>query len=129
MEYSASSSEDVVPIRLDPELRDAIATRANSDGTGTSEVIRRALESFLHEPTSPLGAKLVTLEMVEVQRRPLWIPCPTSRADLKRPISPQPGARVQGSDQVSREPPHLERNRQLEAIRRLPGRGGIPRWR
>jgi hypothetical protein len=43
-----SAPADVVPVRLDPELRDAVEARANSDKTTTSDVIRRALKEFLH---------------------------------------------------------------------------------
>jgi len=37
----------VVPVRLDPALRDAVEARAHEEHTTTSEVIRRALRSFL----------------------------------------------------------------------------------
>jgi uncharacterized protein (DUF4415 family) len=43
-----SGPADVVPVRLDPELRDALQARANAENTTTSEVIRRALKDFLH---------------------------------------------------------------------------------
>src|SRR5664280_1601302 len=43
-----SAAADVVPVRLDPELRDAVESRAKSDETTTSDVIRRALKEFLH---------------------------------------------------------------------------------
>jgi len=39
---------DVVPVRLDPELRQAVEERASEDKTTKSEVIRRALRDFLH---------------------------------------------------------------------------------
>lgn len=39
---------EVVPVRLDPELRDAVEARAREEHTTTSEVIRRALRDFLH---------------------------------------------------------------------------------
>jgi hypothetical protein len=42
-----SAPAEVVPVRLDPELRDAVEARAHEDHTSTSEVIRRALRSFL----------------------------------------------------------------------------------
>lgn len=42
-----SAPAEVVPVRLDPELRDAVEARAHADETTTSEVIRRALRSFL----------------------------------------------------------------------------------
>ena len=38
---------DVVPVRIDPELRAAIAARAEAEHTTTSEVIREALRRFL----------------------------------------------------------------------------------
>ena len=38
---------DVVPVRLDPELKDAVEARANADHTTTSEIIRRALRNYL----------------------------------------------------------------------------------
>lgn len=38
---------DVVPVRIDPELRAAIAARAEADHTTTSEIIREALRRFL----------------------------------------------------------------------------------
>lgn len=43
-----SGPADVVPVRLDPELRDALQARATSEKTTTSDVIRRALKDFLH---------------------------------------------------------------------------------
>jgi hypothetical protein len=42
-----SAAADVVPVRLDPELRVALARRAAHDHTTTSEVIRRALRAWL----------------------------------------------------------------------------------
>lgn len=42
-----SGPADVVPVRLDPELREAVETRAENDDTSTSEVIRRALRRYL----------------------------------------------------------------------------------
>jgi hypothetical protein len=38
---------DVVPVRIDPELRAAIAARAEADHTTASEIIREALRRFL----------------------------------------------------------------------------------
>jgi hypothetical protein len=38
---------DVVPVRIDPELRAAIEARAKADNVTTSEVIREALRRFL----------------------------------------------------------------------------------
>jgi uncharacterized protein (DUF4415 family) len=37
----------VVPVRLDPDLREAVEARAKADQTTTSEIIRKALRSFL----------------------------------------------------------------------------------
>lgn len=37
----------VESVRLDPELRDQLAKRAEADGTTTSEVIRQALRNYL----------------------------------------------------------------------------------
>ena len=42
-----SGPAEVVPVRIDPELRAAVTARAETDGTTTSEVIREALRSFL----------------------------------------------------------------------------------
>ena len=38
---------EVVPVRIDPELRAAIEARAEADHTTTSEIIREALRRFL----------------------------------------------------------------------------------
>lgn len=38
---------EVVPVRIDPELRAAIEARASADHTTTSEIIREALRRFL----------------------------------------------------------------------------------
>ena len=38
---------EVVPVRLDPGLREAVEARAREEQTTTSEVIRRALRDFL----------------------------------------------------------------------------------
>jgi hypothetical protein len=43
-----SGPADVVPVRLDPELREAVEARASEDDTTTSDVIRQALREFLH---------------------------------------------------------------------------------
>jgi hypothetical protein len=43
-----SAPGDVVPVRLDPDLRAALAARAESDNTSASEVIRQALRAWLH---------------------------------------------------------------------------------
>jgi hypothetical protein len=42
-----SGPADVVPVRIDPELRSAIEARAKADHTTTSEIIREALRRFL----------------------------------------------------------------------------------
>lgn len=39
---------EVVPVRLDPELRAALAARADADDTSVSDVIRQALRAWLH---------------------------------------------------------------------------------
>lgn len=43
-----SAPADVVPVRLDPELKAALAQRAEHDHTSSSEVIRQALRAWLH---------------------------------------------------------------------------------
>jgi predicted DNA-binding protein len=42
-----SAPAEVVAVRLDPELREAIEQRAEAESTTTSEVIRRALRAYL----------------------------------------------------------------------------------
>lgn len=42
-----SGPADVVPVRIDPELKDAIEARAAADHTTTSEIIREAIRKFL----------------------------------------------------------------------------------
>ena len=42
-----SAAAEVVPVRLDPELREAVEARAQEDDTTTSDVIRQALRKFL----------------------------------------------------------------------------------
>ncbi|MGH8924542.1 MAG: ribbon-helix-helix protein, CopG family [Acidimicrobiia bacterium] len=42
-----SRPADVVPVRIDPELRAAIEARAEADHTTTSEIIREAIRRFL----------------------------------------------------------------------------------
>lgn len=42
-----SGPADVVPVRIDPELRSEIEARAKADHTTTSEIIREALRRFL----------------------------------------------------------------------------------
>jgi len=38
---------EVVPVRLDPDLKQAVEARADADHTTTSDIIRRALRLFL----------------------------------------------------------------------------------
>ena len=40
-----SAPAEIVPVRLDPELREALAARAESEHTTASEVIRQALRA------------------------------------------------------------------------------------
>lgn len=42
-----SGPADVVPVRIDPELRAAVEAKAQSEDTTTSEVIRQAIRKFL----------------------------------------------------------------------------------
>ncbi len=42
-----SGPADVVPVRIDPELRAAIEARAEAEATTTSAIIRDALRKFL----------------------------------------------------------------------------------
>ncbi len=42
-----SAPAEVVPVRLDPELKDAVDARAEAEHLSTSEVIRRALRRYL----------------------------------------------------------------------------------
>jgi len=42
-----SGPAEVVPVRIDPELKAAIEARAAADDTTTSEVIRAAIRRFL----------------------------------------------------------------------------------
>jgi hypothetical protein len=42
-----SGPADVVPVRLDPDLRAALAARAESEHTTASDIIRRALRAWL----------------------------------------------------------------------------------
>ncbi|MBK5221729.1 MAG: CopG family transcriptional regulator [Acidimicrobiia bacterium] len=42
-----SAPAEVVPVRLDPELKSAVDARARIDHLTTSEVIRRALRKYL----------------------------------------------------------------------------------
>lgn len=45
--FLGSGPAEVVPVRLDPELRAAVEARAREDNTTTSETIRRALRSYV----------------------------------------------------------------------------------
>lgn len=42
-----SAPADVVPVRLDPDLKQAVEARAQADRTTASEIIRQALRRFL----------------------------------------------------------------------------------
>lgn len=42
-----SAAARVVPVRLDPELEEALKARAAADNSNTSEVIREALRAWL----------------------------------------------------------------------------------
>jgi Arc/MetJ-type ribon-helix-helix transcriptional regulator len=42
-----SAPAEVVPVRLDPELRTALQARAGADGVSASEVIRSAIREYL----------------------------------------------------------------------------------
>ena len=42
-----SGPAEVVPVRIDPELRAAIEARAEADNSTTGEIIREALRRFL----------------------------------------------------------------------------------
>lgn len=42
-----SAPADVVPVRIDPELKAAIEARAEADHTTTSDIIREAIRRFL----------------------------------------------------------------------------------
>ncbi|WP_419915874.1 ribbon-helix-helix protein, CopG family [Candidatus Poriferisodalis sp.] len=42
-----SGPAEVVPVRIDPELKAAVEARAAADHTTTSEIIRAALREFL----------------------------------------------------------------------------------
>ena len=42
-----SGPAEVVPVRIDPELRAALAARADADAMTASEVIRQALRAWL----------------------------------------------------------------------------------
>ncbi|MGQ0848031.1 MAG: ribbon-helix-helix protein, CopG family [Actinomycetota bacterium] len=42
-----SGPADIVPVRIDPELRAAIQARAEAEHTTTSEIIREAIRRFL----------------------------------------------------------------------------------
>jgi hypothetical protein len=42
-----SAAADVVPIRMDPELKQALSRRAERDHTSASDVVRQALRAWL----------------------------------------------------------------------------------
>lgn len=42
-----SAPAEVVPVRLDPELKQAVESRAERDHSTTSEIIRQAIREFL----------------------------------------------------------------------------------
>ena len=42
-----TAPSEIVPVRLDPDLRQAVEARAEADHTTTSEIIRQALRRFL----------------------------------------------------------------------------------
>ena len=42
-----SAPAEVVPVRLDPDLKAAVEARADADDTNSSEIIRRALRAYL----------------------------------------------------------------------------------
>jgi len=42
-----SGPSEIVPVRLDPDLKQAVEARAEADHTSTSEIIRQALRRFL----------------------------------------------------------------------------------
>jgi hypothetical protein len=46
--FKGSGPADVVPVRLDAELREAVELRAAKEHVTSSDVIRRALKEFLH---------------------------------------------------------------------------------
>ena len=45
-----SAPAEVVPVRLDPELKSAVEARAEAEHLTTSEIIRRALRRYLDVP-------------------------------------------------------------------------------
>lgn len=47
---------EVVPVRLDPALRQAVEARAGADDTTASDIIRQALREFLDITGSKRGA-------------------------------------------------------------------------
>ncbi len=46
--FVGTGPSDVVPVRLDKKLREAVETRASEEHVTSSDVIRRALKEFLH---------------------------------------------------------------------------------
>lgn len=45
--WMGSGPADVLPVRIDPDLRAAIEARAKAEHTTTSEIIREAIRRFL----------------------------------------------------------------------------------
>jgi hypothetical protein len=43
-----AAAAEVFPVRLEPELRAALETRAESDHTTASDIVRSALRAYLH---------------------------------------------------------------------------------
>ena len=43
-----SGPAEVVPVRLDPELRTALEQRAQTEHTSASDIVRTALRNYLH---------------------------------------------------------------------------------
>ncbi len=43
-----NAAAEVFPVRLDPELRAALAERADAEHTSASDIIRQALRAWLH---------------------------------------------------------------------------------
>jgi len=54
--FMGSAAAEVVPVRLDPELKEAVESRAEREQTTTSEIIREALRKVprLRLTTRPL---------------------------------------------------------------------------
>ena len=50
-----SAPADVVPVRIDPELRDRVTRAAQASGTTTSDIIRTALRHYLDIASASTG--------------------------------------------------------------------------